>query len=317
MLAAYRKYVCRLMQLVGYDEESQERVWNAVIRLETEFARHKMTREQRRDPRARYNIFSTDELRSRFGAFDWDTYFSGLGLKDVDKVNVANPAFTEFLVNFIPTLSEQEIKDYMTFETVNDATNLLSDEFIEASFELYDRVMCGKEEIEPRWKRAMGIPNAMLGEAVGKLYVEKYFPEKNKEYMRRLVRNLLDALGKHIDSLPWMSPDTKAKAREKLSTFVVKIGYPDKWKDYSEITIDPAKSYLENVLEASRWYVRDNYARLNRPVDKEEWHMTPQTVNAYYNPTTNEICFPAAILQPPYFDPDADDAENYLSLIHI
>ncbi len=311
ILAAYQTYVRRLMELIGYDDEAQTRVWNAVIKLETEFAHHIMPREQRRNPYARYNILTIDEIYSRFGNFDWDTYFNGLGLEGVDKANFANPAFTEFLTNFIPTLTSQEIKDYMIFETVNDATNLLSDDFINASFELYDRVMCGKEEPEPRWKRAMRMPNSMFGEAVGKLYVEKYFPEKNKEYMKNLVNNLLNALGKHIDNLPWMSNATKIKAREKLSTFVVKIGYPDKWKDYSEITVDPTKSYLENVLAASRWYVKDNYSKLNKPVDKEEWHMTPQTVNAYYNPTTNEICFPAAILQPPYFDPDADDAQNY------
>lgn len=311
ILAAYHKYVRRLMELIGYDEEAQERVWNAVIKLETEFARNKMTREDRRDPRKRYNIMTIDEIRTKFPKFAWDTYFRLLGLEDVDKANFANPAFTEFITTYIPTLTPQEIKDYMTFESVNDATNLLSDDFINASFDFYDRVMSGKEELEPRWKRAMAIPNSMLGEAVGKLYVEKYFPEENKEYMIKLVDNLRASLGKHIQALPWMSDETKSKAMEKLSTFKVKIGYPDKWKDYSEIKIDPDKSYLENVLEASKWFVKDNYAKMNKPVDKEEWHMTPQTVNAYYNPTTNEVCFPAAILQPPYFDPSADDALNY------
>lgn len=311
ILAAYHKYVRRLMELIGYDEEAQERVWNAVIKLETEFARNKMTREDRRDPRKRYNIMTIDEIRTKFPKFAWDTYFRLLGLEDVDKANFANPAFTEFITTYIPTLTPQEIKDYMTFESVNDATNLLSDDFINASFDFYDRVMSGKEELEPRWKRAMAIPNSMLGEAVGKLYVEKYFPEENKEYMIKLVDNLRASLGKHIQALPWMSDETKSKAMEKLSTFKVKIGYPDKWKDYSEIKIDPDKSYLENVLEASKWFVKDNYAKMNKPVDKEEWHMTPQTVNAYYNPTTNEVCFPAAILQPPYFDPSADDALSY------
>ena len=311
ILEAYHKYVKRLMELIGYDEEAQERVWNAVIKLETEFARNKMTREDRRDPRKRYNIMTIEEIRERFPKFGWDKYFSKLGLNGVNKANIVNPKFTEFITSYIPSLSAQEIKDYMTFESVNDATNLLSQDFIDASFDFYDRVMSGKEEQEPRWKRAMRIPNSMLGEAVGKLYVEKYFPEENKEYMKRLVENLRISLGKHIEALPWMSKETKAKALEKLATFKVKIGYPDKWKDYSEIKIDPAKSYLENVLEASRWYVNDNYSKMNKPVDKEEWHMTPQTVNAYYNPTTNEVCFPAAILQPHYFDPTADDALNY------
>ena len=311
ILTAYRKYVMRLMELIGYDEAAQERVWNAVIKLETEFAHHKMTREDRRDPRKRYNIMTIEEIRKKFPDFNWDSYFNLLGLEEVDKANIVNPAFTEFITSYMKTLAPQEIKDYMTFESVNDATGLLSDDFINASFDFYDRVMSGKEELEPRWKRAMRIPNSMLGEAVGKLYVEKYFPEENKEYMMKLVENLTKSLGKHIEELPWMSDETKAKALDKLSTFTVKIGYPDKWKDYSAIHIDPAKSYLENVLEASKWYVKDNYSKMNKPVDKEEWHMTPQTVNAYYNPTTNEICFPAAILQPPYFDPKADDALNY------
>ena len=311
ILTAYRKYVMRLMELIGYDETAQERVWNAVIKLETEFARHKMTREDRRDPRKRYNIMTIEEIRNKFPDFNWDSYFNLLGLDGVDKANIVNPAFTEFITSYMKTLAQQEIKDYMTFESVNDATGLLSDDFINASFDFYDRVMSGKEELEPRWKRAMRIPNSMLGEAVGKLYVEKYFPEENKEYMMKLVENLTKSLGKHIEELPWMSDETKAKALDKLSTFTVKIGYPDKWKDYSSIHIDPAKSYLENVLEASKWYVKDNYSKMNKPVDKEEWYMTPQTVNAYYNPTTNEICFPAAILQPPYFDPKADDALNY------
>lgn len=311
ILDAYHTYVKRAMELIGYDEDAQERVWKSVIKLETEFAKNKMPREERRDPRKRYNIMTIDEIKSEYAQFDWDKYFKLLGLKDIDKANVANPAFTQFITSYIPTLSDQEIKDYMTFETVNDATNLLSDDFINASFELYGRVMSGTQELKPRWKRSMAIPNSMLGEAVGKLYVEKYFPEENKEYMKNLVENLRKALGKHIGSLTWMSDETKAKAIDKLSTFTVKIGYPDKWKDYSEIHIDPKKSYLENVLEASKWYVKDNYAKMNKPVDKDEWHMTPQTVNAYYNPTTNEVCFPAAILQPPYFDPSADDALNY------
>lgn len=311
ILAAYRKYVMRVMELAGYGADDRERIWNSVITLETEFARHKMTREDRRDPRKRYNMFSIEEIKKRYPRFDWDVYFTGLGLENVERANFSNPAFSDFLFSYLPSLTETQIKDYMLFETVSDATGLLSDDFSDASFELYDRVMSGKEEQEPRWKRAMAIPNAMLGEAVGRLYVEKYFPEENKEYMNDLVSNLRKALGKHIETLTWMSGATKEKALEKLSALKVKIGYPDKWKDYDGITIDPAKSYQENVLEAAKWYSRDNISKFGKPVDKEEWHMTPQTVNAYYSPVSNEICFPAAILQPPYFDKTADDAQNY------
>ncbi len=311
ILAAYEKYVKRLMQLIGYDEAAQQRVWDNVIAIETEFAKNKMTREQRRNPQLRYNMRSIDQIKSDYNNIDWTTYFNNLGIGDVTEANVASLGFMEFVNNYIPTLTGQQIKDYLVFDAVSDSSGLLSDDFQDANFEMFGRVMSGKEEQEARWKRAMTIPNSMLGEAVGELYVKKYFPEENKQYMVGLVENLRTALGKHIDNLSWMSDSTKQKAHEKLATFTVKIGYPDKWKDYSEIVIDPSKSYMENVYNASVWYTQDNYKKLHKPVDKTEWHMTPQTVNAYYNPTTNEICFPAGILQAPYFDLTADDAQNY------
>lgn len=311
ILEAYENYVKTMMRLAGYDEAAAERVWKTVIRLETEFAKNKISREERRNPTLRYNIRTIDQLRSEFPNINWDSYFAAVGLENVDKANVSGLKFITFLNDFMPTLTEQEIRDYVAFEFISDSSNLLSDDFINANFEMFGKVMSGQEEPEPRWKRAMAIPNSMLGEAVGELYVAKYFPQENKDYMKALVENLRVALGKHIDALTWMSPETKQKAHEKLATFTVKIGYPDKWKDYSGISVDPALSYLENVLAASLWYTRDNYDKLGKPVDKTEWHMTPQTVNAYYNPTTNEICFPAGILQAPYFDVTADDAQNY------
>lgn len=311
ILAAYRKYVMRMMELIGYDEKAQERVWETVIAMETEFARHKMTREERRNPKARYNMLTIDEIKTRFSNFDWDTYLSLIGLENADKANFSNPKFYDFLFSYLPTLTEQQIKDYLALDIISSASGILSDDFMYTSFELYGKVMSGQEEPKPRWKRAMSLPNSMFGEAVGKLYVEKYFPEENKQYMKKLVENLRKALGSHISSLTWMSDTTKQKALDKLSTLTVKIGYPDKWEDYSELTIDPQKSYHDNVFEASAWFRKDNLSKLGKPVDKEEWHMTPQTVNAYYSPISNEICFPAAILQPPYFDPTADDALNY------
>lgn len=311
ILAAYEIYVKRIMELVGYDQDAAQRVWEAVITIETEFAKNKMTREQRRNPQLRYNLKSMDEIRKEYNNIDWDKYFNDLGVCGLTEANVASPAFLGFINSYIPTLSPQQIKDYLVFEAVSDSSGVLSDDFQDANFEMYGKVMSGKEEQEARWKRAMTIPNSMLGEAVGELYVCKYFPNENKEYMKHLVENLRKALAKHIGNLSWMSDSTKRKALEKLATFTVKIGYPDKWKDYSEIEIDPSKSYLENVYKASVWYTQDNYKKLHKPVDKDEWHMTPQTVNAYYNPTTNEICFPAGILQAPYFDLSADDAQNY------
>lgn len=314
IMEAFHIYVVSLMKLCDYTQQEAERVWNTVLKIEIEIARHKMTREQRRNPLDRYHIFTYRDLRDRYPNINWHTYFTTLDIKDLTSLNVISPDYLKFINDFIPNLSEQEIKDYLIYDIISDSTQLLSDAFSKTSFELFGRVMCGTEEQKPRWKRAMALPNSMLGEAVGQLYVEKYFPQENKQYMTIMVENLRKALALHIDRLSWMSETTKTKAKDKLASLSVKIGFPDKWKDYSGISVNPEKSYLENVLEASRWYSRDNYKKLNQPVDKSEWHMTPQTVNAYYSPVKNEICFPAGILQPPYFDITADDAQNYGSI---
>ena len=209
------------------------------------------------------------------------------------------------------SLKDQEIKDYLTYKYVNAASNYLSDDFEQANFDMFSRAMSGKQVNQPRWKRALNVPNTLLGEAVGQLYVAKYFPAESKKKMQKLVDNLKVALGEHIAGLTWMSPKTKVNALVKLNSFTVKIGYPDKWRDYSGINIDPAQSYWQNVLQARIHEADYEYSQLDKPVDKDRWWMTPQTVNAYYEPSSNEICFPAAILQPPYFDPTADDASNY------
>lgn len=311
IMSAYERYIKRMMELVGYDTQSCQRVWENVIMIETEIAKNKKTREERRDPKLRYNMLTMEDIKKTYPNIDWEMYFKHLGLDNVDKANITSVKYLDFINEYLPSLTLQQIKDMMVVDVVTSSSNLMSDDFQQANFEMYDKTMSGTEEMEPRWKRVMTIPNSMFGEAVGELYVKKYFPEENKEYMQQLVENLRNSLGKHIRNLSWMSDTTKSKALEKLSTFTVKIGYPDKWKDYSGIQIDPDKSYLENVSEAAKWYAQDNYQKLGKPVDREEWHMTPQTVNAYYNPTTNEICFPAGILQAPYFDLTADDAQNY------
>ena len=310
-IEAYLNYIRTICTLAGISEADAARMADNVLALEKEIAAHKMTREQRRDPNSRNNVMTYADFKAAYPNFDWDTYFAELGLPALDKVNVSSKGYLEYFNEALPTLSEQMIRDYILYEVIAESTQLLSDDFINADFEMFDKTLSGKKEQEPRWKRAMAIPNSMFGEAIGQLYVEKYFPEENKQAMKVLVENLRVALGQHIDNLTWMSDETKAKAHEKLATFTVKIGYPDKWKDYSGITIDPEKSYMENCYEASKWYRQDNYSKVGKPVDRTEWLMTPQTVNAYYMPTTNEICFPAAILQAPYFDPTADDALNY------
>ena len=311
IMAAYEIYVKRLMELCGYDKETQQRVWDTVIKIEKQFALHKKTREERRDPNLSYNIRTMEEIAADYPNLPFARLFEASGLKDVERVNVGSLKFLEFINDYLPQLSDIERRDLIRFGIVADSTGVLSEDFYDADFELYDRVMSGTEEKRPLWKRAMGMTNAMFGEAIGQLYVEKFFPQKNKDYMLALVENLRISLSEHISALPWMSKATKEKAIEKLSAMRVKIGYPDKWKDYSEINIDPGKSYQENVLAAAVWFTEDNYSKLHKPVDRDEWHMTPQTVNAYYSPVVNEICFPAGILQPPYFDVTADDAINY------
>lgn len=310
IMKGYEDYVKKIMQMAGFTKEDAERIWKTVISFETEFARNKHTREQRRDPNLRYNIFPADELVKKFPFVDWPAYFAQLGVKP-QRVDISNPDFYRFLNDFVPSLSDREIKDYILYDVVSSASGLLGEEFEDANFELFERIMSGVEEKKPRWKKAMGLTNSIFGEAIGELYVAKYFPQENKDYMKALVENLRMALKEHISNLEWMSDATKEKALEKLAVLKVKIGYPDKWKDYSGIDIDPEKSLWENVFNASLWFINDNLDKLDKPVDKEEWHMYPQTVNAYYSPLSNEICFPAAILQPPYFDITADDALNY------
>lgn len=311
IMSAYRKYIKELMMLARYDEESAQRISDNVVRIETEYARHKKTREEQRDPLLRYNIRTIDEICDTYPNIPWREIFRLSGLKDVKRANITSLRYMEFINEYLPQLTDREIKDMMAYGSVSSSANVLDSRLYEVAFEMYSRVMHGIEEHKPLWKRAMAIPSSMFGEAIGQLYVKKYFPEENKVYMVGLVENLRKALARHIEALTWMSDATKANALDKLASLRVKIGYPDKWKDYSEIHIDPSKSYMENVLAASEWFTKDNFSKMDQPVDRDEWHMFPQTVNAYYSPITNEICFPAGILQPPFFDITADDAMNY------
>ena len=305
----YRKFLTTILDLAGV-ENAKAKADNAVF-VEEVLASHSWTREQERDMIALYNPMSTEELEAAYPGFPFAAYFEERGIEPQEKLVVAEPSFFKGFSDYFAITDLQVLKDYVEAQIVSDGCGALSDDFYTASFEFYSRQMAGIKEQKPRWKRAMQVPNGILGEAVGKMYVKKYFPESSKRKMLALVKNLQKALGEHIDALEWMSDSTKIRAQEKLSSFTVKIGYPDKWKDYSTLAIDPEKSYYENLKAASEWYVADNLAKLGKPTDKTEWGMTPQTVNAYYNPTSNEICVPAAILQPPFFNPDADDAINY------
>ena len=311
---AFKKHVVNFFKLVGYSETVATQKMNNIMELETRLAKAHKSRVELRDPASNYHKMTYDELKKQYQGIDWD---------ELCRVNFMDPALVgnvsvgqlEAMKEGIDILNDaplQQIKDWAQFSIISGAASILGDEMYAESFDFNGRVMSGRKEQQPRWKRSVNAVNGVLGEAVGQMYVEKYFPPENKIRMMALVKNLQIALAQRIDAQEWMSDSTKQYAKEKLSTFYVKIGYPDKWRDYSALSIDPQLSLYENMKAVSIWASKDEAARkFNKPVDRDEWYMTPQTVNAYYNPTTNEICFPAGILQYPFFDMSADDAFNY------
>ena len=308
---AYKRYLATIFHLIGMEEADALRAIDADLRIEDALAEAAWTNVELRDVARSYNPMTMTDFEAKYSVIDWKKYFGGMGAGEFDKIIVGQPSAIDATINLIATAPVEDLKYYLLTHLVDGAASSLSDDFVTASFEFYDRTLSGQQEQRARWKRAMAVPNSLLAEAVGEIYVAKYFAESDKERMLEMVKNLQTALGEHIAALEWMGDQTKAKAQEKLANFTVKIGYPDKWKDYSDLQVDPTLSYYENRKRASEWYTRDNMAKVGKPVDRDHWFMSPQTVNAYYNPTTNEICFPAAILQPPFYNPNADDAVNY------
>ena len=307
---AFKEHVVKMLCLAGFDEAKAQQTRDIVMDVETRLAKAFRSRVDLRDPQANYNKMTLDDLKKQYATFNWDAYLSNLGLKDVKEIIVGQPEALAEATKILDTLPAGEQALYLQWKLIDHAASFLSDDIVEQNFDFYGRTMSGAQEMQPRWKRAVSTVSGVLGEAVGQMYVEKYFPAAAKERMTTLVKNLQTALGERIQNLEWMGDETKAKALEKLAAFRVKIGYPDKWKDYSTLDIK-ADSYYANIERATIWASDENMAKAGKPVDRDEWHMTPQTVNAYYNPTTNEICFPAGILQPPFFDMNADDAFNY------
>lgn len=308
---AYKKLIQTQMQLAGLSKKDAARVVKSVMKAETLMADSAWTREQSRNIPAMYNPRTIDQLKESYPHFPWDRFFiETMGIETPEILIVTAPnsvAQSEYLM---ANLSDREKKDLYLWEIVSNASGALSDDFADAGFE-FNKVFSGVEQQRPRWKKALGATEGIMGEGIGELYVNEYFPESSKKYMEGLVENLRNALGKHIIHLPWMSDDTKVQALKKLNAITVKIGYPDKWKDYSKLEIDPALSYYENIHNARMW-AQDRYLeKWGKPVDRTEWGMTPQTINAYYNPLNNEIVFPAGILQAPFYDPESSDAENY------
>ena len=306
----YKLYIGKLFQLAGFSEADAQQKVADVMEIETAIAKLSRSATELRDPEANYHKMSFDELKKTIAGIDWDAYMKGLGIQAPAELNVEQVEPIQEVARLMNTLPLSKHVSYLEYNLLDAAASCLSDDFVAARFDFYGKVLSGRQVNQPRWKRAVNSVNGMLGELVGEMYVEKYFPAAAKERMVKLVKNLQTALGERIDAQEWMSDSTKIRAHEKLATFHVKVGYPDKWKDYSKLEIKN-DSYWANVCRASEWGFNDMYSRIGKPVDKDEWLMTPQTVNAYYNPSTNEICFPAAILQPPFFNMEADDAANY------
>ena len=306
----YKLYIGKLFQLAGFSEADAQQKVADVMEIETAIAKVSRSATELRDPEANYHKMSFDELKKTIAGIDWDAYMKGLGIQAPAELNVEQVEPIQEVARLMNTLPLSKHVSYLEYNLLDAAASCLSDDFVAARFDFYGKVLSGRQVNQPRWKRAVNSVNGMLGELVGEMYVEKYFPAAAKERMVKLVKNLQTALGERIDAQEWRSDSTKIRAHEKLATFHVKVGYPDKWKDYSKLEIKN-DSYWANVCRASEWGFNDMYSRIGKPVDKDEWLMTPQTVNAYYNPSTNEICFPAAILQPPFFNMEADDAANY------
>lgn len=306
----YKQYISKLFRLAGFTEAEAQQKMNDVLEIETAIAQASFSAVERRDPEANYHKMSYADLKKNIPGVDWDACLKGLGIQEVKELNVERLEPIQKVGDLMNTLPVSKHISYLQYNLIDAAASYLSDDFVAARFDFYGKVLSGRQVNQPRWKRAVNSVNGMLGELVGQMYVEKYFPAAAKERMLKLVKNLQVALGERIQAQEWMSDSTKVRALEKLNAFHVKIGYPDKWKDYSALKVEK-DSYWANVCRAAKWGLDDMLSRIGKPVDKDEWLMTPQTVNAYYNPSTNEICFPAAILQYPFFDMNADDACNY------
>ena len=308
--ASYRTYLARIFSLAGVEGDVETLV-NNVMAVEDRLAAKHWTNVECRDIVKGYNPYTFEAFKAQYKGVDWDAYFLAMGVRKIEKIVVSQPSSFANTLAVLKSASVEELRAYVAAHYIDAASAYLSEDFAVASFEFFGKEMSGTKEIRPRWKRAMSVPNNILSEAVGQMYVAKYFPESDKARVEEMVANIQQAFSKHIDNLDWMGDETKVKAQEKLASFTVKIGYPNKWKNYSSLKVDPNKSYWANVVEAKRWYSIDAMSKVGKPVDRDEWLMSPQTVNAYYMPTTNEICFPAAILQPPFYNPNADDAVNY------
>ena len=311
---AFKKHIVRMFKLYGFNDAQANAKANDIFRLETALALISKSNTELRDPQANYNKMTLKEFETKYPNLNFEALANAEGIDSryIQNIVVGQPKFFEGLNAIEGLQTADELKAEMEWDVIMSSASYLTDEIREANFDFFGKTISGRKEDFPLWKRATNQVEGQMGEALGRIYCKRYFPESSKRIMEQLVKNLQVSLGQRIDAQDWMSAETKANAHKKLDKFYVKVGYPNKWKDYSALTIDPSKTFFDNV-EACRKFQNDYEIehKAGKPVDKDEWFMTPQTVNAYYNPTTNEICFPAGILQYPFFDPKADEAFNY------
>ncbi len=311
---AYKKYIAQMFQLYGFSAAQAEEKAQLIFQHETMLALISKSNTELRDPQANYNKMTLKQFKENYPNVQLEENLNAEGVKSeyIQEMVVGQPAFFAGIDKLGAAESASTLKAVMEWGVIQNSVPYLTDEIREANFDFFGKTMSGRKEDYPLWKRATNQVESQMGEALGRMYCKKYFPESSKKMMEQLVKNLQVSLGQRIDAQTWMSDTTKAAAHQKLDKFYVKIGYPNKWTDYSSLTIDPSKSFYENVLACRKFRINKMIEeKCGKPVDKDEWYMTPQTVNAYYNPTTNEICFPAGILQYPFFDPKADEAFNY------
>ena len=311
---AFKAHIVKMFQLFGFSKGAAAKKMQNVMKVETALAKVSRSRTELRDPEANYNKMTLKEFQTRYPNLPLEQLMKAQGIdsKYLQDMVVGQPDFLDGANKLVGSIKPAEFRDVIEWGVISSAANYLNDAAAAESFDFHGRVLSGRQENHPLWKRSTAQVEGVMGEALGKLYAAKFFPESSKQRMLTLVKNLQIALGERIAAQDWMDDSTKVNALLKLNTFYVKVGYPDKWTDITALQIDPKKSYYENMRECRRfWKKWNNDHRVGKPVDRDDWHMTPQTVNAYYNPTTNEICFPAGILQRPFFDPEADDAFNY------
>jgi len=310
----YQAHVAKMLQFIGENESKASSSATAILALETQMSTATLDRVERRDRRKTYNPMTVCELQKIIPTVNWDSYFTEIGIGKIDSVVVSQPKYLETLQTIFNENKVNDWKEYMKWTLLRQSSGLLSTEIGDANWQFYGKTLTGAVQQRPADERALQTVNGTLGEALGKLYVEKKFPAEAKAKAEAMIANVMKAYENRIDRLPWMTKETKEKAKEKLNKLTIKIGYPDKWKDYSELVIvSPEKggTFFDNMKNASKWGNKKNIEKLGKPVDKTEWGMSPQTVNAYFNPSNNEIVFPAAILQPPFYDYKADEAVNY------